>query len=270
MEHLINKFCKHTLKVGPKTSNVAARCELGKAPISTSIISNFISFQQRMRTQNPDSLIYKAYETQKDLITTNKSFIARCKHVLDQLGRYNTTLPPITSNSNSKQLKHFKRKLKSCLQNQYASMCIKEIDNSPKLRFYKNIKRNFNLEPYIIHPINSKYQRAMTKLRLSNHKLPIETGRHQQKQIEDRICTICNLKEVGDELHILGHCANKNLQIARDTFLSEVLVICPQLNHLNNDNIWIYLMNNRDVSIMRHVCKYVYECLELYKEESKQ
>lgn len=132
MEHLINKFCKHTLKVDPKTSNVAARCELGKAPISISIISNFISFYLRMKTQNPNSLIYKAFETPKDLITTNKSFVARSEHVLDQLGHYNTTLPPLTNNSISKQIKHFKRKLKSGLQTIYASICITEIDNFPK------------------------------------------------------------------------------------------------------------------------------------------
>jgi len=44
--------------------------------------------------------------------------------------------------------------------------------------------------------------------------------------------------------------------------------VCPQLNYLSN-NIWIYLMNNRDVSIMRYVCNYVNECLEIYKIESK-
>lgn len=80
---------------------------------------------------------------------------------------------------------------------------------------------------------------------------------------------LLSLNEVGDELHILGHCTNKNIIAVRDTFLSEALEICPQLNRLNNNDVWVYLLNSRDIHIMRKMCKYVHECLELHNEEIK-
>ena len=44
----------------------------------------------------------------------------------------------------------------------------------------------------------------MTKFRLSNHKLMIEKGRHQNTHKELRICPFCT--KVEDEIHFLTNC----------------------------------------------------------------
>ena len=49
----------------------------------------------------------------------------------------------------------------------------------------------------------------MTKLRLSAHNLPIETGRYKRREKTPdhlRICEDCNTYSVGDEFHLVMKC----------------------------------------------------------------
>ena len=56
----------------------------------------------------------------------------------------------------------------------------------------------------------------LAKLRLSNHKLEIETGRHQQPKVnqDERICRLCNTSGVENEINFLMQC-NLYKQFAR-------------------------------------------------------
>jgi coproporphyrinogen III oxidase len=49
----------------------------------------------------------------------------------------------------------------------------------------------------------------LSKLRISNHNLEIERGRHRGLQAKERICKLC-LKEVEDEIHFLLKCEAYN------------------------------------------------------------
>ena len=56
------------------------------------------------------------------------------------------------------------------------------------------------------HVKNFKYRRAISKLRLSNHPLRIETGRYYKELVEERICLFCDLNHVETEKHFLLDC----------------------------------------------------------------
>ena len=66
---------------------------------------------------------------------------------------------------------------------------------------------NYKCEDYLRQVTNVQHRITLTKLRLSNHKLAIETGRYVRpyKKPEERICPSCN-KEVEDEIHFLTLC----------------------------------------------------------------
>ena len=76
-----------------------------------------------------------------------------------------------------------------------------------KLRIYKNIKHDFIYEPYLEFPYHLR--NSLTKLRISNHSLRIETGRFNlpplELPIEDCKCYICE-DVVEDELYFLFDC----------------------------------------------------------------
>jgi hypothetical protein len=78
---------------------------------------------------------------------------------------------------------------------------------------YKEIKERFELSPYLLILDNQKHRHALTKLRLSSHKLNIEKGRHRNISREDRKCLMCSRNDLKDEYHFVLVCdAYKSLR----------------------------------------------------------
>ena len=75
-------------------------------------------------------------------------------------------------------------------------------DNSSKASNYKIFRHTFALEIYM----ERKYWCPLTRFRLSNHNLPIETGRLKNVTIQNRICQLCNNFDIGDESHDIFTC----------------------------------------------------------------
>ena len=91
------------------------------------------------------------------------------------------------------------------------------VTGSNKLDFYYKYKKCFTFEKYLDNiPRNSR--KHITRLRLSCHPLPIETGRYSKKvtKREYRLCQICTSQEVGDEAHYLCRCKNEILEKTRN------------------------------------------------------
>ena len=76
-----------------------------------------------------------------------------------------------------------------------------------KLRTYAKVKTEIGIEKYLISIKNTDIRSKVTKLRLSNHRLAIETGRHTSPKLpkEKRFCPFCP-KQVEDEYHFLFKC----------------------------------------------------------------
>ena len=73
-----------------------------------------------------------------------------------------------------------------------------------KLRTYRTFKVNFSFETYL--NFGSREQRQLlSKFRLSDHPLRIETGRYFGLEVKDRICEACQ-EQVEDEIHFLIKC----------------------------------------------------------------
>ena len=74
-------------------------------------------------------------------------------------------------------------------------------------RLFKTID-NYKCDDYLHKVTNTRHRLiALTKLRLSNHKLAIETGRYSRpfKKPAERTCSICEI-EMEDEYHFLNIC----------------------------------------------------------------
>jgi len=70
-----------------------------------------------------------------------------------------------------------------------------------KLRTYCKIKTSFMSEKYL-HIINNfTLRRAITKLRISSHRIKIETGRYLKLEVNKRLCNTCDLNQIEDEIH---------------------------------------------------------------------
>ena len=76
-----------------------------------------------------------------------------------------------------------------------------------KLRTLRKFKLTHDYENYLTNVRNINHRVAITKLRLSNHKLAIETGRYVKpyQPPDQRICPLCKTG-IEDEEHFLMNC----------------------------------------------------------------
>lgn len=78
-----------------------------------------------------------------------------------------------------------------------------------KLRTFRQFKSYIKQEEYLSCVKNVNVRKNMTKLRLSAHNLPIETGRYKRREKTPdhlRICEDCSTYSVGDEFHLVMKC----------------------------------------------------------------
>ena len=133
-----------------------------------------------------------------------------------------------------------------------------------KLRTYKLIKHDVTVcEPYLTLITNPKIRNALTKFRLSDHKLQIESGRHcnPRKPIEDRLCEICNNHEIEDEIHFLINCP------FYCNFRSPIIQLAGSLNqhfhHLSPKEQFIFLMCNPHPTLIQETALYIHKAMQI-------
>ena len=112
-------------------------------------------------------------------------------------------------------------------------------DNS-KLRTYKNIKTKIGYELYLSNIQCIKERTALTKLRLSNHLLMIEKGRHLNIDRESRFCPFCP-NSVENEIHFITQC--KPYQFLRRELFSKAETTIPHFSRLNENQKFEVLMS---------------------------
>ena len=102
-----------------------------------------------------------------------------------------------------------------------------------KLILYTKIKDN-PLKPHL-EKLDFKCSRNITKLRISSHRLRIETGRYENSEKIPRnectgICKNCTSTETEDEIHFLLQCPKYNVQ--RKNLLNQLFTSYPSLKDI--------------------------------------
>jgi len=76
----------------------------------------------------------------------------------------------------------------------------------PKLRTYVLFKENYCTENYVKYCMSRQQRSLIAQLRLGILPIHIETGRFRGTKLEDRICQLCDIQEVEDEIHFVCKC----------------------------------------------------------------
>ena len=133
------------------------------------------------------------------------------------------------------------------------------------MSFYYDLKKNFQFEKYLDNVARCD-RKAITKLRLSCHALPIEQMRYQKVDKAERKCSICSVEEVGDEWHYLSKCQNENISTTRLAFVDKITTINLQLKDFNPDDLMKYCMTMNDTLIQTESALFVKNMLNAYSE----
>ena len=131
-------------------------------------------------------------------------WIGKIKQILVETGRMDIWL-----NQNNLQIGNryvsVKRNIKQTLLDQNLQKWTESLGKSNKGRSYSICKDTVQLESYLTELSKNKYINLI-KFRTGNHRFPIETGRWAGLDVSERKCTLCDLHDVGDELHYLLKC----------------------------------------------------------------
>ena len=85
---------------------------------------------------------------------------------------------------------------------------------------YRLFKKKFCFEEYLIY-LSSILRQRVLKFRLSNHRLPVQRTRSLGIPRDERMCTVCNTGEVGDEFDYLLNCSNENIKRNRTKYVDK-------------------------------------------------
>ena len=131
-----------------------------------------------------------------------------------------------------------------------------------KMDTYCLLKQNFGLENYISDVNIRKHRIVLSKMRISNHRLAIETGRFPKTPRNERLCIFCkanNIYEIEDEQHVLLRCSKFN-DLRNDLF-DNVRNTCPRIDLLKDENKFLYLLNSSG-STIKHVARFVHSAFK--------
>ena len=124
-----------------------------------------------------------------------------------------------------------------------------------RLRTYALFKTTPGFEKYLDEISSLKERTALTKLRLSNHKLMIEKGRHTRPKTHKslRLCPFCP-DQVEDEKHFLIGC--QTYKHFRSNLYNEVKNIYPTITNQPHEYRFLNLMGDANtVQISRFTSK---------------
>ena len=102
-----------------------------------------------------------------------------------------------------------------------------------KLNLYSKLKNKVRFKYYLHLIKNVKTRVVVTKMRISCHLLPIESGRYKKIPRVERLCPLCNRSEIGDEFHYLLKCTHSSLSHIRGIFLESLYSINSNFTNMS-------------------------------------
>ena len=179
-----------------------------------------------------------------------KSWATEMKRLIESLGLNYAWLYQGVGNTNS-----FIQLCKQRLNDQFIQNWNDELNNSTRADTYR-LFANFELKPYLNVISSTKFRKALSRIRLSSHRLEIEAGRwHKPQKIprNERKCRHCNTLE--DEFHFLLEC--KTFSDLRKQYIKPYFWRNPNMIKFTE------LMKSENPTIIRKLAIYTYKCFEI-------
>ena len=264
------KFLKWALGVHPKASNIGVWGETGRRPLIYECIRGTLNYYKRLHKLDRTTLAYKALQ---DQINLKLPWYIKIQNAIDLFyssSSYHTETQSTANAANPSPFMlanafvrepspndindyvrntpedHYKlpiMKIIPFLQDNFVKFWEISKQNSPKLEFYNECKTRFSTEHYLTDIKNFHHRSQLTQLRISAHKLNIETGRYKNIPKENRICHWCKvclgIDKIETEKHFFAEC-DFNSKIRTEM----IKRVQPLLNINMNDTIKLFQSSN--------------------------
>ena len=204
IERVHLQYCKKLLGVKKNTQNDFVYGEFGRTDFRMRryllIIKYFFKILYS-REIKYIKLIYKLMLNDIDTHPTVINWASLVRDILLPLGFYEVWLQQGVGDY-LKFLSLFKQRLQDTFIQNWQS----RINNSSRALFYRTIA-TFQFQPYLEKINISKFSSALSRLRVSSHRLSVESGRWVRPNsipLSEQKCILCNTLE--DEFHFVLEC----------------------------------------------------------------
>ena len=252
-------FLKNMLGVKQPTTSVTIYGDTGRYPLFLKQLIIALKYWIRLISLPRSCYLRIVYNSQASF-----DFIGEtnwCSHIRSLLFRTNHR--DVWENHRVENANRLIKQVKSCLIKTYKVDWSIKARNSIKLRKYIKFKFEHSLEEYLFYIPDTRWMKALSRLRMSSHMLEIERGRHVKPQklpLEQRICQRCTSNSVDDDIHFLITCSYFATQ--RTSLLAESKLLNSEFDSLSTDDKFIYIMSSTHRPSVICLEKYTYSCFQ--------
>ena len=203
VEALHLEYCKYVLHLKKSTPDCFVYGETGQFPLYIHIYSRMVKFWHKLVTGNSGKYSAAILHTLLECLTFNiysSDWLLKIQQILNECG-----LSFVWNFPHSVSTKWLDATLTQKLKDIFLQKWAEKCNVCRKGCHYSLFKSQFGFECYL-DDLPQCYRIALTKLRTSNHKLPVEKGRYANLPRDQRFCTLCNTDQMGDEYHFLLEC----------------------------------------------------------------
>ena len=258
-------FLKYILNLPPSATNMAVRGELGQLPLHLLWREKILCYWNRLCSEEIPDLLREAFHLSTWMHQTGKTtWVTKVKELFDKAGMSFAFTPQGCGRREIEQVMiRYRDQFIQLWNSELSRQTSKRGEAGNKLRTYRLFKSRFELESYLSQVKVAKYRIALTKLRVSCHRLQIELGRyHKPCSIppEQRLCKSCNCIE--DEVHFVCVCPVYN--DLRDELYTIIVKSNPSFMYLSTRDKFIRLLTSKNTAVVNSLAKFVHLAFKLH------
>ena len=261
VENMHLKFLKMILGINQSTSNWAVLSETGRFPIIIRVLKSIVKYVFHLN-KSPSNLLIAALTTNINL--SRMGFNSWFKYLERTLTFCN--LEYLLYSNDAREINFQIGKLNKTLKTLYVDKWKQDkskLENSnSKLDLFLGIKESFGQSTYLMNCKVPLHRIACTKIRLSAHKFPIETGRYEQTPREERKCPFC--EHLGDEQHYILNCSHPFISEIRLPLINQLVTLHQELGQMNDPEILKFLLKSASAQTIDLVGALCYKIQNTY------
>lgn len=260
IENVQITFLKRILGVGTTTTNAVVLSEVGRYPLAIVYYKKCIQFWLKLLQMPENRLPRSCYSVLKTLDENGKwTWVTSVRNLLHELGFGYVWTAQGVGNENV-----FLSVFEERVREHFATNLTHTIQNSSKTAVYSTFKCVWGQEVYLQSVTILKHRVALSRLRLANHPLMIECGRHLNIEVAERVCALCGKMGycvLEDEYHLVMCCPS--YAGLREHYLG---IHLPDKEHVQYCH-FINLMSSQNIAIQQSLAAYVYHALSSRKSQ---
>ena len=261
------RFLKLLLGVKISTPSCMVYSEVGELPVSLTAKCRMLTYYYKLSLESKSESTSHKYSCllldlcrKLTLNNTNTNgpnngykskWLLEINTLLDRLG---LSYIHQTIDQPTYTLPRFKNIVKQRLKDQYLQTWHDNVFNSNMSVTYRMYKTEFKFEPYLLK-LKTKLRHNLTLFRLSSNRLPVQRLRYFDTPRQDRLCTLCDKQEMGDEYHYIFRCSYPPIADKRRRCIQKSLYQRPTIFKFQN------LMNVTSRSKLSKLGQFISEIL---------